>query len=193
MQLTVQPAFLTVQAGLVALLVLAGGGRMAPIAAVRPIRVGRLDEVELAASNSGWQLAVIAAITALRRSHVMQTTEGTLVANGPLVEDACELERELFETVRQAPDRSLGPDSGRAQASGRRGAGTLGRVAGRPSRSPLRRGDAGQRGAVVDGPRLRNGARPSRRDTDLGRLHDGVRGGSQLRRRLRLRMTSNIS
>lgn len=103
--MTAQQAFLTVQAGLVALLVLAAAIVWRRSQPTESSGVGQLDEVELAAINGGSQLAVITAVTALRRSHVTQTPAGTLVADGPLAEDACELERELFETVRGAPDR----------------------------------------------------------------------------------------
>ena len=62
-----------------------------------------LTDVELAALNGGPQLAAITAATALRRSHVTSTPDGTLVAQGPLADDAGQLERELFDTLRQSP------------------------------------------------------------------------------------------
>jgi uncharacterized protein (TIGR04222 family) len=101
--MTAQQTFLVVEAGLVALLVVAAALLWRRPQPSHAAAVGRLDEVELAAINGGPQLAVITAVTALRRSHVTQTPEGTLVANGPLVDDAGELERELFENVRRAP------------------------------------------------------------------------------------------
>ena len=62
-----------------------------------------LTDVELAALNGGPQLAAITAATALRRSHVTSTADGTLVAQGPLADDAGQLERELFDTLGQSP------------------------------------------------------------------------------------------
>ena len=73
-----------------------GAGRSPSSARARPASTRSSSRRSTAARS--WPS--ITAATALRRSHVAQTPEGTLVANGPLVDDACELERELFEVVR---------------------------------------------------------------------------------------------
>ena len=144
--MTAQQAFLMVQAGLVTVLVLTAAVVWRRSQPVEPPAVGRLDEVELAAINGGPQLAVITAATALRRSHVAQTPEGTLVANGPLVDDACELERELFEVVRETPDR---PAS--ALVAGAAESDTVKRLMARLEAMGLRLGDDAQRKLLVVG------------------------------------------
>ena len=62
-----------------------------------------LDAVELAALTGGGRRAAVAAMVALRRGHVRTGPGGTMLADGPLADDAGELERELFEAVRASP------------------------------------------------------------------------------------------
>jgi len=65
-----------------------------------------LDVVELAALNGGVERASFTAMTALRRSHVRPGPGGTMLLDGPLADDAGELERELYDAVRASPSAS---------------------------------------------------------------------------------------
>ena len=67
-----------------------------------------LDDIELALVNGGPPLAVITALTALRRAEAVQVgelhgTRDAFVATGQLPDAASELERELLELGRQTP------------------------------------------------------------------------------------------
>lgn len=100
--MTGQELFLFVYAGLVAMLALAALSTWRLSQPPRPVATQpELTDVELGALNGGPRLAVITAATELRRSCVMHTREGTLVANGPLANGAGELECELFVAVRR--------------------------------------------------------------------------------------------
>lgn len=73
----------------------ASGARVAPAEGI--------DRVELALLNGGPKLASIAAAVALQRSGALVLRDDVLVAEGELPDDASQLERELFEMVRDAP------------------------------------------------------------------------------------------
>lgn len=60
-----------------------------------------VDHVELALVNGGPRLAAITAAVALRRAEALDVSASMLVAHGELPEEASELERELFDVVRQ--------------------------------------------------------------------------------------------
>lgn len=101
--MTGELVFLTVYAALCA------GLALATAFAWRGARPGRahdaLCDVEIAALNGGARLAVVTALTALRADHVTVTADGGLVAGHPPPVDAGEVEAELFEAVRRAPER----------------------------------------------------------------------------------------
>jgi uncharacterized protein (TIGR04222 family) len=87
-------------------LVTAVAWRACQPAASAPLDERGLDIVELAALTGGRERAAIAALAAPRRSHVRTGPGATMVAGGPLADDATELERELFEAMRAAPSAS---------------------------------------------------------------------------------------
>jgi len=62
-----------------------------------------LDVIDLAALTGGGRLAAITAMASLRRSQVRTDPGGTMLADGPLDEEAGELERELYQAVRGSP------------------------------------------------------------------------------------------
>ena len=83
-------------------------------AAAAPLDERGLDVVELAALTGGRERAAIAALAALRHSKVRTGPSGTMLADGPLADDATELERELFAAVRASPGAAAWPLVGAA-------------------------------------------------------------------------------